>query len=224
MQVSRQHVQRMTVPEKERVMKQMNPASAPARIALAILVLFVVSSAASAKEKAAKPADVPATVVAHVPLPSDPGSQMMLQRKGTKQYLYVQQASKQGFMIVDVSKANQPNVLKRTATTAQATSGDLEMVGPDVALSETPEKNSGAGSVSSVPRPAESVRVLDMSDPANPKTLQTFDAVTSILTDSGRIYLTNNEGLWILKYSQYQKRQLPPCDSSSAFSPIADCQ
>jgi hypothetical protein len=206
-------------------MKPINSASGPTRIiviALAILILFVASSAAYAKEKEAKPADVPATVVAHVPLPSDPGSQMLLQRKGAKQYLYIQQASKQGFMIVDVSKTNQPNVLKRTAPASQATSGDLEMVGPDVALSETPAKNSG--SVSSVPRPAESVRVLDMSDPANPKTLQTFDAVTSILTDSGHIYLTNNEGLWILKYSQYQKRQLPPCDSSSAFSPIADCQ
>ena len=96
------------------------------------------------------------------------------------------------------------------------------MVGPDVALSESSAKSAGA--VSSVPRPADTVRVLDMSDPANPKTLQTFDRVTSILTDGGHIYLTNNEGLWILKYSQYPKRQLPPCDSESVFSPIVDCQ
>lgn len=205
-------------------MELISQASMPARITtLAVLTLFVtLAPAAFAKDKDAKPADVPATVVAHVPLPSDPGRQMLLQRKGGKQYLYIQQASKQGFMIVDVSKANQPNVLKGTTPAAQATSGDLEVVGPDVAIAETTAKN--PGSVSSVARPAESVRVLDMSDPANPKTLQTFDAVTSILTDGGRIYLTNNEGLWILKYSQYKKRQLPPCDSESVFSPIVDCQ
>ena len=96
------------------------------------------------------------------------------------------------------------------------------MVGPDVALAATPDKKSAT--VNSVPRPAESVRVLDLTNPANPKTLQTFDGVTGILSDSGHIYLTNNEGLWILKYSQFQKRQLPPCDSESVFSPIADCR
>jgi hypothetical protein len=193
----------------------------------AIWVLLLTSFAATtpsaiAKDKPTQPQDVPATVVAHLSLPSDPGDQMLLRRKSGKQYLYIQQASKQGFMIVDVSKANQPNLLKRTVPVSQATSGDLEMVGPDVALAETTAKN--PGSVSSVPRPAESVRVLDMTDPANPKTLQKFDGVTSILTDGGRIYLTNNEGLWILKYSQYQKRQLPPCDSESVFSPVVDCQ
>jgi hypothetical protein len=205
-------------------MELISRANMPVRLtALAFITLLVaVAPSALAKDKEAKPADVPATVVAHVSLPSDAGSQMLLRKKGSKQYLYVQQASKQGFMIVDVSKASQPNVLNRTIPAAPAASGDLEMVGPDVALAESSAKASG--SVNSVPRPAESVRILDMSDPANPKTLQKFDAVTSILTDGGRIYLTNNEGLWILKYNQYQKRQLPPCDSNSVFSPIVDCQ
>lgn len=194
-----------------------------ARVGLALLSLFaVIAPITFANDKPTKPQDVPATVVAHLPLPSAAGNQMLLQRKGSKQYLYIQQASKQGYMIVDVTKADEPNVLKRTAPANQATAGNLEIVGPDVAIAETPGKNSAT--VNSVTRPAESVRVLDMTDPANPKTLQTFDGVTSILPDSGRIYLTNNDGLWILRFSQYQKRQLPPCDSNSVFSPIVDCQ
>jgi len=194
-----------------------------ARLGLALLTLFAaIAPSAFATDKPSKPQDVPATVVAHLSLPAAPGNQMLLQRKGSKQYLYIQQASKQGYMIVDVTKANEPSVLKRTAPANQATAGNLEIVGPDVAIAEAPEKNSAT--VNSVARPAESVRVLDMSDPANPKTLQTFDGVTSILPDSGRIYLTNNDGLWILRFSQYQKRQLPPCDSNSVFSPIVDCQ
>lgn len=190
---------------------------------LALLAwLAMMALPAFAKEKEAKPANVPATVVAHTALPSDPGNQMTLKKKGRKQYLYIQQAARQGFMIVDVSKPNDPSVLKETASAAQATAGNLEMVGPDVALSESSGKS--ADSVRSVSRPAETVKVLDMSDPANPKTIQTFNGVTGILTDTGHIYLTNNEGLWILKYNQYEKRQLPPCDSSSVFSPIVDCQ
>ena len=46
--------------------------------------------------------------------------------------------------------------------------------------------------------------MLDLSDPHNPKTLQEFEGVTSVLPDGGHglIYLTNNEGLWVLRYSQ----------------------
>jgi hypothetical protein len=193
------------------------------RIGLALLTLFAaIAPTTFATDKPAMTQSLPATVVAHLALPSAPGNQMLLQRKGNKQYLYIQQASRQGYMIIDVTKATRPNVLKRTAPANQATAGNLEIVGPDVAIAEAPEKTSATGN--SAARPAESVKVLDMSDPANPKTLQTFDGVTSILPDSGRIYLTNNDGLWILKYSQYQKRQLPPCDSESVFSPIVDCQ
>jgi hypothetical protein len=193
------------------------------RAGFALLTLFAaVAPGIFATDKLAKPQEVPATVVGHLPLPAAPGNQMFLQKKGNKQYLYIQQASKQGYMIVDVTKANDPIVLERTAPANQPTKGNLEMVGPDVALAESPEKN--PGTVSSVARPAESIKVLDMSDPAKPKTLQTFDGVTSILPDNGRIYLTNDEGLWVLRFSQYQKRQLPPCDSNSVFSPIVDCQ
>ncbi len=66
---------------------------------------------------------------------------MLLQREDGKNYLYVQQASKQGFMIVDVSKPDKPTLLKRTAEASRATSGNLEMVSPDVAGSaETPDQ------------------------------------------------------------------------------------
>jgi hypothetical protein len=69
------------------------------------------------------------------------------------------------------------------------------------------------------------VRVLDMSDPANPRTLQTFDGVTSVLADDSRslIYIANGDGLWVLRHRQVRP-PLPQCDSESVFSPIADCQ
>ncbi len=68
------------------------------------------------------------------------------------------------------------------------------------ASGETPETRGTI--LTSTNRPTETVRALDVSDPRNPKTLQEFKGVTSLLPDGGHglIYLTNNEGLWILRY------------------------
>jgi hypothetical protein len=194
---------------------------------LAFFVVFVALSPAK-DEPPKKPTDVPATVIAHLPLPQATGNQMLLQRENGKNYLYVQQASKQGFMVVDVSKPEKPNLLKRTAESSQATAGKLEMVSPDVAIAETPEKR--PATLTSSNRPTETVRVLDLSDPHNPKTLQEFSGVTSLLPDGGHglIYLTNNEGLWILRYTRpallQPAKKKPPCDSESEIMAMPpDC-
>src|SRR5579864_6167663 len=139
---------------------------------LTTLFPVLCGAALSAEQPAAKPTDVPATVIAHLPLPQATGNQMLLQKENAKQYLYVQQASKQGFMIVDVTKPEKPNLLKRTAQSDQATSGDLDMVSPNVAIAQAPEKT--PSTLTSNNHPTEIVRVLDLSDPRNPKTLETF--------------------------------------------------
>jgi LVIVD repeat-containing protein len=170
-------------------------------------------------ESPKKPTEVPATVIAHLPLPQATGNQMLLQRENGKNYLYVQQASKQGFMIVDVSKPDKPALLKRTAESNQATAGNLEMVSPDVAIAESPDKK--PTTLTSSNHPTETVRVLDLSDPHNPKTLQEFNGVTSLLPDGGHalIYLTNNQGLWVLRYNRpallEPAKKKRPCDSES---------
>ena len=195
-----------------------------------LLPLFaaLASLALSSEQPAPKPTDVPATVIAHLPLPEPAGSQMLLQKENAKHFLYVQQASKQGFMIVDVTKPEKPNLLKRSAQSDQATSGNLEMVTPDVAIAQAPERTSST--LTSSNRPTETVRVLDLADPRNPKTLETFTKVTSLLPDGnhGLIYLTNNEGLWILRYSRPSllepAKKKPPCDSNTEIMAMPpDC-
>jgi hypothetical protein len=193
------------------------------------LLLLSVSLARASEQPASKPTDVPATVIAHLPLPQATGSQMLLQKEEGKQYLYVQQAAKQGFMIVDVTKPEKPNLLKRTAESNQATTGNLQMVSPDVAIAEAPERKPTTLTQSS--HSTETVRLLDLSDPRNPKTLETFNKVTSLLPDGGHglIYLTNNEGLWILRYSRpallEPAKKKPPCDSESAIMAMPpDCE
>ena len=89
-----------------------------ARICSLVLSLLVpgCSAAGASDQPATKPTDLPATVIAHLPLPLPTGSQMFLQKgENGKHYLYVQQAAKQGFMVVDVSKPEQPTLLRKTA-------------------------------------------------------------------------------------------------------------
>lgn len=196
--------------------------------ALVFSLLLPALLASASEPSTPKPTDVPATVIAHLPLPQATGNQMLLQKENGKQYLYVQQAAKQGFMVVDVSKPEKPSLLKRTAESNQATSGNMEMVSPDVAIAEAPEKT--PSTLTSSSHPTETVRVLDLSDPRNPKTLETFNKVTSILPDATHslIYLTNNDGLWILRYSHPSllepAKKKPACDSNSEIMAMPpDC-
>jgi hypothetical protein len=176
-----------------------------------------------------KPTELPAKVIAHLPLQDAPGSEMLLQSKGDKHYLYVQKASKQGFTVVDVTKPSIPVFVKPTGSSADATAGKLEMAGPDVALAEVPDRNS-KGVIHSSDYPTETVKVLDLTDPAHPKVIQTFNGVTSTLQDPSRglIFVANNDGLWILRHPRQgitpakAKKQCGSEDALAAMPP--DCQ
>jgi hypothetical protein len=203
-------------------------------LALVILSTLVVPNAL-AKTKSEPPTQR-ASVIAHLPLPGTPVSQLLLRQQGSKEYLFVQQTAKDGFTVVDVTQPERPNVVKDVSFPGK---GDerLEMVGGGVALAETPDSSLAGGTQHALTLEkaqagrgaTESVRVLDLSDPKNPRTLQTFDGVTKVLADDvhNLIYITNGEGLWILRHNPSQesrKRSLPPCDSESVFSPMVDCQ
>jgi hypothetical protein len=195
---------------------------------MALCLLLPCVLAGATEKVATKPTDLPATLIGHLALPQATGNQMLLQRDNGKDYLYIQQATKQGFMIVDVSKPERPSLLKRSAESNQATSGNLEMISPDVAIAEAPEKT--PSTLTSNAHPTETVRILDLTDARNPKTLETFNKVSSILPDGGHgiIYVTNNEGLWILRYSRpallEPSKKKAPCNSASAIAAMPpDC-
>jgi len=161
-----------------------------------------------------------AKVIAHLPLPGG-ARQMFLQREGRTQYLYVQQASHQGFTVIDVRKPDRPKVVNHVPQES------LTMVASGLAISQTSDNSAAVGTShlageaegtrggGTVP---ESVRVLDVSDPAHPRTIQTFSGVTSILPDDARglIYVANGEGVWILSHQQVLRRH--ECSSSDAIS------
>ncbi len=194
---------------------------------LSALAVFALSPGMRANTKP-KPAEVPAQVIAHLPLTTPPGNQMLLQRNGNKQYLYIQAASKQSYTIVEVTKPEFPSFVNPSAPSKDEPAGKLDIVGHDLGISEVPAAD--AKTIRSNTNHTETVKILDLTDPEHPKVLHTFTGVTSILPDGNRglIYLTNNDGLWILKHYRQPiavAKRKQPCgseDSVAAMPP--DCQ
>ena len=150
---------------------------------------------------------------------------MFSQREGCGQFLYVQRSPQQGVTVIDITKPERPKVVN------QVPLANLIMVRFGLAISETPQ-NSATGGASlrdgnAEGRPGsgvlESVRVLDVSDPAHPRTVRNFDGVTSILQDSARnlLYVADGDGLWIVSHQQMLRSH--ECSSSDAISPLPNC-
>ncbi|MGA2335529.1 MAG: hypothetical protein WA383_01170 [Terriglobales bacterium] len=166
------------------------------------------------------PSHTDAKVIAHLALSGASPRQMFLQQAGRKQYLYLQQPAQEGLTVVDVTKPTKPKIVSHML------GENLTVVSSGLAIAEKPNNSAavgdsrafgaeGAPGGGNVP---ESVRVLDVSDPAHPRTVQAFNGVTSVLPDVARglIYVANSEGIWILSHQQVLRRHL--CSSSDAIS------
>jgi len=159
-----------------------------------------------------------AKVIAHLPLTGSAATQMFLEHHGRKQYLYVQQSGKQGFTVINVSKPKKPKLVTNVPQQ------EIAALGSGLAITEEAQTHSdrsyaltGEGSRGGGSTP-QSVKVFDVSDPAHPRIAQTFNGVTSIVTDNARglVYLANSDGIWVLSHKQYLRRHL--CSSSDAIS------
>ncbi|HJY84530.1 MAG TPA: hypothetical protein VKK81_26045 [Candidatus Binatia bacterium] len=194
--------------------RSLKPVVRGASISLLMLLAFctMVAPKAVAKPRHSKPADPPVRIIAHLALQEGPVRQMFVreQKRERKriQYLYIEQASKERFTIVDVTNPAQPNVTNELAWPKDASTDKLQLVGNNLALSIAREQN---GTVAALDPLTESVSLLDVSNPADPHRLYSFSGVTSVLLDSDRnlIYITNNQGLWILKHKP--QLRVDPC-------------
>jgi hypothetical protein len=97
------------------------------------------------------------------------------------------------------------------------------MVGGRLALAEASD-SATTENISST----ETLNVLDLSDPANPRTILTFSGVTSTLADDDRnlVYITNSDGLWVLKHQaeQTMSSAMHACRSEDASNDASNCQ
>jgi hypothetical protein len=205
-------------------MKAINRRPRLTRAVFALSTLFLmIPSGASAEEF--YPAYTKAKVIGHLAFSGSLPRQMFLQEAGNKRYLYLQGTSKEGYAIVDVTTPSNPKIV------SQVPNENLTSVRSGLAIVET-RRNSGSGGVPQIASAedsfgssgaSESVRLLDISDPARPRTVRTFSGVTNILADdaNGLTYVADSDGIWIV--SQRQVLRKNDCTSSDAISGMPNC-
>jgi hypothetical protein len=102
-------------------------------------------------------------VVAHIPVPGSAVRQILFQEENGKRYLYLQQHVH--FTVVDVTDPDKPQIVDRVAS-----GGKLTDVGAGLAIAVSSDQ-SGEGTV-----PTQTIKIMDMSDPKNPRTVKTLPA------------------------------------------------
>jgi hypothetical protein len=171
-------------------------------------VAFIALGIAAAPSMFAKPKEKKALasnlgVIAHVQLDGGAATHMVLMEKNGKEYLYLGVASSSGVCVFDVTTPAAPRKLERFAEAGGAQATDFQLVGDTLAVSS----RSGEALSGSPDSASRSVTILNMTNPTDPQSIQTFAGVTSVVADNARglIYLSNGEGLWIVQAKQIQK-------------------
>jgi len=133
-------------------------------------------------------------VVGHVALASSAVKRFIATQHYSSYYLYAEHADGT-LTLIDVTKKNEPVVLGDVTSASSAASGSLTAVAGTAAL-----VSSGPAPVSADQLP-QTLTIMDLSDPKNPKISRQFTGVTAVSREGGRglIFLANADGLWVLQ-------------------------
>jgi len=176
------------------------------RIAATVVAIGVASAPALfAMPKTKKAVDSNLGVIAHVQLDRGSATSMFLVQKNGRRYLYLGVGASSSVCVFDVTTPAAAHRVERFEGAGNAQAAEFQLVGDALSVSSRPS-NAAVGSVETAQR---SVTILNMTDPANPQTIQTFSGVTSTVSDDARglIYLSNKEGLWVVQAKQPQKAE-----------------
>lgn len=163
-----------------------------------LAALLALSMAAPAKDKRTKsppkdPQDA-IEVIGHIPLSNGAVQRFLSTQHYSSYYLYVEYEAGKSVTLIDVTKAAQPSMLADVPYPFGDGSGSLFAVAGTAALV------SEAQATSPQPALAQTIRIMDFSDPKQPKVAREFAGVTAITRDDrrGLIFLANADGVWIL--------------------------
>lgn len=145
-------------------------------------------------------------VIAHMPLSGGPVLQLTAGDHWRRDYLYLEQG--RGVSILDVTNAAAPKPAGTLDVPPPEANGSLTAVVGTAALVTTSANLAAPAQASALP--PRTVSIMSFTDPEHPKVEQQFNGVTAILKDPSRglVYLTNAEGLWVLKMDPARDREL----------------
>jgi len=160
---------------------------------MTFLVLATIPCHLAAKDKHKQKAPIPQdqiSVDAHIAIPGGPVVRFAATQHYDRSYVYAERGPGQPVTLLDISHRAKPVIVSQLDSLPGAS--NLVAVAGTAALSST-----AAGDTASVP--SQTIRLMDFSDPKNPKVTQQFDGVTAVeKLPGGVILLANSDGVWIL--------------------------
>jgi hypothetical protein len=127
-------------------------------------------------------------IEAHIALTDGPVTRFVATKHCDRSYVYAERGPGQPVTLIDVTNPGHPQVLSNTNLPA-ASGGLLAVAGTAALTGDAPVEKTAT---------AQTIRVMDFSDPAHPKVTKEFDGVTAIEKTGNVILLANGEGIWVL--------------------------
>lgn len=163
----------------------------PGAIVALLLLPAMIFAHPVRKHKEAVPTDN-IMVIGHIALPNASVTGLKTSEHRRRHFLELQDTQHRALMLVDVTDASHPVIVKQLHLPTEAAAFTLAALVGDVALvtdTQAPEVH------------ISSAALVDFADPDHPATVRKFNNVSAIRTDEGRglIYLVDKEGLWILQ-------------------------
>lgn len=155
--------------------------------------LAVLIPAAIAKDKKSKESDKDEIQVAgHVAVTGGPVRRFLLTEHYSRAYLYAERDGGRAITLLDVTQASQPFVIADVSS-APANANNLMLAAGTAALVSSAAAQPGQSE--------QTIRIMDLSDPKNPRIAREFTGVTAVGRDDrrGLVYVANGEGIWILQ-------------------------
>jgi hypothetical protein len=159
---------------------------------LALLLLpTMIFAGAVRKDRKAIPSDN-IDVIGHLVLPNASVTNLKTSEHQSRQFLQLQDTKHRTLMLVDVTDAAHPAIIKQLHLPTELADSTLAVLVGDIALvtdTQSPEVHISSASL------------VNFADPDHPSTVRKFNNVSAIRTDEGRglIYLVDKDGLWILR-------------------------
>lgn len=163
-----------------------------------VCALCIAVPGASAKDKKSKmtdPAKDEIRVLSHVVLEDGPITNFFITRHYSSSYLYAERGSGKPVMLVDVTNGAKPMVLGNMEYASNSSESLTLVAGTAALVASTPH------ALQALPSAPQTLRIMDFSDPRNPKVAHEFTGVTAMARDDSRglVFLADGNGIWILQ-------------------------
>lgn len=160
--------------------------------AFAAALVALIPAAIAKDKKSQESSKDEIQVAGHVALADGPVRRFLLTEHYSRVYLYAERDAGQAITLVDVTKASQPFVIADVNSVPADGSNLVLAAGTAALVSTAPAVNAQS---------VQTIRIMDLSDPKNPKIAREFTGVTAVARDDrrGLVYVANGEGIWILQ-------------------------